>query len=259
MGVLPPASALFTMHSSPGLETSAVHAKGLVGNCKLNHKDKNLGAEVEVNVSSAGDAGSTNAKLTFTNLFAGGKVAVSADANPNAKVETTYGKDFFAGTLTLGSNFAGKNKLDASGAIGYDDVAVGGAVSCCLASGAVKDYNVGAEYSQKDFVASLVTSNQGNDITTSFFQKVSGGFSLGTKLNIEESGNRTLTVGSDYALDKSTTIKKSLSSNGILNVAVSHVLANPALKLNVAAQFDALGGDISKANKMGVCVTMGDF
>lgn len=187
-------------------------------------------------------------------------MSVSGNAVPSATVEATYAKDFFSGTLNFGSNFAGKNVVNASGALGFDGVAVGGAAQFCLASGCAKDYNVGAEYTQKDLTATLVTSNKGEDITTSFFQKISSTFSVGTRLNIEgEAGSRTLAVGSEYALDANTTVKKSLDSNGIVNVAVSHTLANPAAKVNVAAQFDALSSDCCKANKFGVCITLGDF
>jgi hypothetical protein len=243
------------------IETSANQGKdGLAGNCKINHKDKELGGEVEFNVSTAGNAGATNAKITFDKLIPNGKVSVSGNANPSATVEATYAKDFFAGTLNASSNFNGKQGLNASGALGFDGVAVGGTASCCLASGSVKDYSFGAEYSQKDLTASLVTTNKGEDATTSFFQKLSNTFSIGTRLTIEgEAGTRTLAVGGEYRLDSATTVKKSLNSNGICNVAVTHVLTNPALKLNVAGQFDVLSSDCLKANKMGVCVTLGDF
>lgn len=243
------------------IETSANQGKdGLAGACKINHKDKELGGEVEFNVSTAGNAGATNAKITFDKLIPSGKLSISGNANPSASVEATYAKDFFAGTLNASSNFSGKQGLNATGALGFDGVAVGGTASCCLASGTVKDYNFGAEYSQKDLTASLVTSNKGDDITTSFFQKLSNSFSIGTRLNIEgEAGTRTLAVGSQYQLDGATTVKNSLDSNGICNVAVTHVLTNPALKLNVAGQFDVLSSDCLKANKMGVCITMGDF
>jgi hypothetical protein len=242
------------------IETTATHSNGIAGNLKINHKDKDLGAEVEVNVNSAGKADATNAKITFDKLIPSGKLAVSGNASPSANVEATYGKDFFAGLLNFGTDFADKNKVCASGAIGFDGVAVGGAAAFCLKAGAVSDYNVGAEYTQKDLTASLVTSNKGDDITTSFFQKVNNNFSLGTRLNIEGNvGTRTLAVGSEYKLDSATTLKKSLDSNGVCNVSVAHVLTNPAAKVNVAAQFDALGSDFLKANKMGVCVSLGDF
>lgn len=83
---------------------------------------------------------------------------------------------------------------------------------------------------------------------------------MGTRLTIEgEASSRSLTVGCEYALDDATTWKNSFDSNGIANVAVSHVLTNPALKINVAGQFDVLGSDLFKANKMGVCISIGDF
>lgn len=243
-----------------GIETSAVTGKALVGACKITHSDKSLGGDVEVNVSSAGNASATNAKVTFTKLIPSGKLSISGNAAPLATVEATFAKDFFAGILTLKSNLAGKNGLNASGSIGYDGVAVGATAAVCLTAGSVLDYNVGAEYAQKDLIASLVTSNKGDDITTSFFQKISPTFTLGTRLAIESAaGSRTLSVGSEYALDSATTLKTSASSTGIVNTSVSHILASPALKLNLSAQFDALSSDILKANKMGVGVTLGDF
>lgn len=246
--------------SNVTIETSASHNKNLAGNCKITHTDKSLGGTCEVNVSSAGSASDTNAKLTFDKLIPSGKLSVSGNAAPSATVETTYAKDFFAGTFNLSSNLAGKHSANASGALGFDNVAVGGAAAFCCTSGTVKNYNVGAEYSAKDLTASMVTSNKTEDITTSFFQKLSSSFAVGTRLNIEgEAGSRTLAVGSDYVLDKSTNVKTSFDSNGIVNVNVCHILANPAAKVNVAAQFDALSSDVFKANKFGIGVTVGDF
>lgn len=65
------------------IETSAVHAKGVEGACKINHKDKELGGEVEVNVSSTGACSATNAKITFDKLIPSGKLSVSGNASPS--------------------------------------------------------------------------------------------------------------------------------------------------------------------------------
>jgi hypothetical protein len=243
------------------IETSAVNGKELVGNCKITHSDKNLNADLEVNVSTGGCASATNAKVTLNKLIPKvNKLSVSGNADSAVTLEAIYSHDFFAGSLTVSRNKDGKTKLKKSGAIGYDGVAVGGDFSCDLADPSKFDFNCGAEYAQKDFIASLVTSNQGDDVTTSFFQKVSPGFTLGTKLVIEsEAGKRSLTVGSEYAMDKSTTLKTSINSGGVINASVAHILANPACKLNISAQFDALGGDVLKANKMGVGITVGEF
>lgn len=243
------------------IETSAVNGKELIGNCKITHSDKKLGADLEVNVSTGNSNSATNAKVTLNKFVPKiNKLSISGNADSAVTLEAVYAQDFFAGSLTVCHGKDGKNTLKKSGAIGYDGVAVGADFSCDLADPSKFDFNCGAEYAQKDFIASLVTSNQGDDVTTSFYQKVGPNFTLGTKLVIEsENAVRYLTVGSEYAMDKSTTLKTSINSSGCINASVAHILANPACKLNISAQFDALSGDVLKANKMGVGITVGEF
>jgi hypothetical protein len=237
------------------IESSACSGKSLTGNLKASQKGTKLGADAEIN---CGTTGNCSAKLTFGNLIPNGKLTTSINQDCNWNNEVAFSQDFFTGLFKFNTNFSGKMGFSAAGAIGYDNVAVGGTVSGSDAG--IKDYNCGAEYSNGNLIAAMMTSDQGDNISCSFFQKISKGFSVGTQLAIQsEAGTRTLTVGSDYALDSVTNLKTTANSNGCVKAAVSHVLANPGCKINVSAEFDALSSDVLKANKMGVSFTLGDF
>ena len=59
-------------------------------------------------------------------------------------------------------------------------------------------------------------------------------------------------------LDAKTTVKSKLDSNGALSGVVEHKLSDPALKVNVAAEFDATSSDLA-AKKFGLGLVFGDF
>jgi hypothetical protein len=238
------------------LESGGSHAKGLVGYTKANWKDDYLG-DVEVEAHSCGLA---KGQFKLANVADGVNLTVSGCAAGSLNLEANYVQDCVSATAKAGHNLnKGSTSLSASAVFGFDGVSVGGQVDLD-ASGSPKDYNVGAQYAAKDLVAALVTSNKGDDITISFHQKVSCCYSMGASMLVKpESGSRAYTFGTDYCLDKNTSIKAKAGSCGTVGVAVSHKLADPKVKLGISAQFNALSDDIFKAQKFGICMNFGEF
>jgi hypothetical protein len=238
------------------LESGGVHSKGLVGYTKANWTDDYLG-DVEVEAHSCGLA---KGQFKLNNVADGVNLTVSGAASGCVGLEANYAQENIAATLKAGHNLnKGCTSVSASAVLGFDGVSVGGQVDLD-ASGSPKDYNVGAQYSAKDLVAAMVTSNKGDDITVSFHQKVSCCTSLGASMLVKpESGSRAYTFGTDYSLDKNTGIKVKAGSCGTVGVAVSHTLADPKVKLGISAQFNALSDDIFKAQKFGICLNFGEF
>lgn len=235
------------------VETGGYQAKGLTGYSKVNFTDKTLG-DVELEAHSCGV---TKGQLKFKNVTDGVDATIAASAK-DLSAETTYNKGSLACQAKVTHGFAKSNTgLAASAVLGVDDVSVGANVNlCCANPNSPKDYNVGAEYAQKDLIASLVTSNQGNDITASYFQKVSDDLVLGSSMLVKpDAGSRLMTFGGEYSLDEATTLKAKADSNGIVGTSITHTLAKPALKFCVSAQFDALSSDVLSAQKLGVSLT----
>jgi hypothetical protein len=238
------------------LESGGEKAKSFSGYTKANWKDDFLG-DVEVEAHSTGVA---KAKTKFSKVTDGVDVTVSGTACGQVGLEATYVKDFLSAVASANHNVSkGSTAVSASGVIGFDGVFVGGAVDVD-GSGSVKNYNCGAEYATKDLTASLVTSNKGEDITVSFFQKLSATTSLGAAMLVKaESSSRLYTFGAERSLDKSTTLKAKADSAGKVGLAISHVLADPKLKLGLSSEFDATSSDAFKAQKFGVSLNFGDF
>jgi hypothetical protein len=148
--------------------------------------------------------------------------------------------------------------IDITAVLGMEGVSVGGAGT--IKGGALADYNLGAEYAQKDLVASLVTSNKGENITASYYQSLSKTTQLGSSMLVQpEAGTRLFAFGCNYALDGNTTLRSKIDSNGIVGESITHKVANPNMLLTVSAQFDALGSEPMVAQKFGLSISLGDF
>jgi hypothetical protein len=247
--------------NSVKIESGGYQAKGLAGYTKANWTDASLGAfEVE-----AHSTGSARAKLTCKKI-SNVAVVLEGNAEGNLSVEATTNADVAGSAVALGFQTKhnlnkGSTSINASAVFGHDGVSVG--VNCDFDAAnpaSPTDYNVGAEFTQKDLTATIVTSNQGNDITASYFQTVCGGLVLGSSLAVKpDSGSRLFTFGGDYTLDKATTLKFKTDSNGIVGTALTHTLADPSCKVLASAQFDSLSADVFSPQKFGLSLSFGDF
>jgi hypothetical protein len=240
------------------LESGGYQCKGLVGYTKANFNMDYFG-DVEIEVHSSGLA---KKQFKLNNVTDGVNVTVAATGCGKLTVDSTYEKDMIAATFAAAHNLSkGSTDLSASAVFGMDGVSVGGSVNMSASNmGSPTDYNMGAEYKQSDLTASIVTSNKGEDLTASYFQKVCGKMQLGASMLVQpEAGTRLFTFGTNYVLDNATTIKAKADSCGIVATSVTHTLANPNMKLCVSSQFDALSSDCFSAQKFGVSVNLGEF
>jgi len=242
------------------IETGGYQAKTLTGYTKANWVDSTLGA-FEVEAHSNGDL---RGKLV-AKKFADVGVTVEGVANAastSVSVEGAYTKDSFTVSAKVNDNISkGDTTVNVAAVVGHDGVAVGGSVDVNAANPtAPTDYNIGAECSQKDLVVSVVTSNQLNDITVSYFQTISNRLGLGSSLVVKpDSGSRLFTFGGEFGLDKFTSLKFKADSNGIVGAAVTHILSNPSVKLQASSQFDTQSSDVFSPQKFGLSLSFGDF
>jgi hypothetical protein len=232
------------------LESGGYQGKGFTGYTKANWTDSRLG-DIEVEAHSCGVA---KGQFKKKGVMDGMDVTVAGGASYDLSVESVYSKDSVAATFKVAHNL-NKSATNASlnAVVGIDGVSVGAAVELNAADPASPtDYNLGAEYAQKDLVASLITSSKGADLTASYYQNVSRDLQLGGSMLIKpDAGSRLFTFGGEYKLDSATTVKAKADSTGTVCTAVTHNLAKPALKLCLSAQFDALGSDPLAAQKFG--------
>jgi hypothetical protein len=238
------------------LETGGYQAKGLTGYTKANWTDRYLG-DIEVEAHSSGTA---KGQFKLKNVASSGaNTLVSGDASGSITAENTYETDKLAATLKVTHNVnKSATAIDITAVLGMEGVSVGGAGT--IKGGALADYNLGAEYAQKDLVASLVTSNKGENITASYYQSISKTTQLGSSMLVQpEAGTRLFAFGVNYALDGNTTLRSKIDSNGVVGESITHKVANPNMLLTVSAQFDALGSEPMVAQKFGLSISLGDF
>lgn len=209
--------------------------------------------ELELN-----SAGAAKGSLTLEKLADNVEVKISGDVKGSGSVEGKYKRDFFSGLLNLG--FARNTTLTGAGAIGSDGLTIGGSFVLDLTAGAgdVDDFSVGIEYQQPDLTTSVLATNKLDKFQLSWFQKVSKDAVLGASFGIvPDKKERTLTVGTEYNLDPNCILKGKADSKGIVSVAVEQIVAEPRLRLGVAASFDA--NQNFDSSSFGINVALGDF
>jgi len=238
------------------LENGGYHNKGLIGYTKANWKDDFLG-DIEVEINSGGLA---KGQVKMCKIVDGVDLTLNGAACGATSLEAVYKQSNINATSKLCHNFSKScTGLAASATVSVDSISVGGDISLD-ASGKPKDYNVGAEYAQKDLVAALVTANKGSALTLSVYHKWCSDVNVAATMLVKpDDGTRLYSLGTEYALDKSTGIKAKFDSKGIVGTAITHTLASPALKLCASSEFNALGDDITKAQKFGLSLHLGEF
>lgn len=182
------------------------------------------------------------------------------------QAEAEYSQEYFSGSVGVRTNQQ-KTLLDVVGAVGYDNLSVGGKVVVDTASkSAPQDWNVGAQYEGADYVASAVTEKKRSLVNLSYFQSVGRGQTIGASALFGlVKPTRALTIGTDYTVDPDTTVRayaKVEAGKDSVTVAtnVEHRLLHPNALLGVSAEF-AVGaaGASTTTKQLGVSLTFGDY
>jgi hypothetical protein len=247
------------VQSDLALETSTTSdEKGnWSGSVKATYKNKDFG-NVETEVDTRGTA---SAEITATKLANNTSVIVKATEKGTARVSAEYKQENLAGAVGIDWSKA-NTSADASVAAGLDGFAVGGEGKYDATKSDFSSYNAGAEYSAKDFTASVKTDKKFEAILASYFHNVNTGRAGKTQVGAQFGADFTkktqvLTIGTEHDVDAATTLKGKVDSEGGVAGAVEHRLANPAVKINAAALFNRNSG--FTAQQFGVGFTFGDF
>jgi len=178
---------------------------------------------------------------------------------PVGSVDAEYGQANVAAQVVLKSNL-GKHKVDASVTIGADGLSAGGQITLDASSGVhVAESNVGVEYTQADVTGSLFTEKNRSVLNLALYQKPTLNQIIGAqfKYNLEKK-SRALTLGGEHRIDVDTSVRGKVDlPTGDVAAVVEHRLNNPALLLQIAAQFATKPVLVSQ--KLGITVSFGDF
>jgi len=248
-------------------------ANNLTGNLKVAYKKETFG-EATGELSTGGPA---KVELKLKKLQPGLTVTLTGDTAPafaaadpknkftstTAKASVQYARDFFAGTAAVETGFGAVNVLTGSGVIGFEGLSVGGEIKYDTnKSSDVEDYNVGAEYTDKDFTATLKTAKFGNDLTGSYIHKVSGDLQVAGQFNTKLDGkldDASAGLASEYKVDANTTVKLRGDTKKVVALAVEHRLANPRLAVGFASSWSLTGFSAPNPKDFGVSLNFGDY
>ena len=211
----------------------------------------------------------SKAEFSFRNLPAGltltttaaGKDKDKAFAGPVGALEATYRQENVATALKAKSD-GSVHKVEANVSAGWAGISIGGVVALDASNGAdVTETNVGLEYEQDDYIASMYTEKNLSTATAAYFQRLTPSHVLAAQFsyNIQTRADRKLVVGSEYRIDADTTMKvKAELPSGDVHTHVEHRLANPRILLGVASAFNIKSQKLA-ADKIGLNLTVGEF
>jgi voltage-dependent anion channel protein 2 len=252
--------------------TAKIYKDQISGATKASYSDRNWGeAEAEVDAGT----GKLWGKVVLTELLRNARFTFNAGLDPTSrsiKGEIEYVKDSVAasGSVLLGDEGQGLSAVtEGSLVVGFDGLSVGGQAKLNLRhpSNPLQDYNVGAQWERKDFVATLLTEFQGDVIRASWFHRVSRDQNLGVELisddfdklsKATDPRRRVVSIASDFQVDPVTVVKARANNYGEVAAVVEHRLSNPRVLLSAAAQFKASGSSKIAPEKFGVTVSLGD-
>lgn len=268
---------------SPGLSVKTVHTTstgvkfessgktasgGHEGTIKGSYKD--TWGSVEGSLCTTGSA---SGKVKFTQLMDNLTVTASGNqkprADPAAKVEALFAQDFFSAKGTVEATQSGA-KLEGMASIGTDGLSVGVIAQGAMKFGelkkdepafSIKEVNLGVDYKQKEYGASLKTASNAEDVNLSYWQKISPAHQLGASFNYKSdisNPTRALTVGSEYRIDADTLIKIKAGTNAKVGAALQYTVKDPSLLLGVSAEFDATNYSF-RGDKFGLNLSFGEF
>jgi len=142
--------------------------------------------------------------------------------------------------------------------VGGTGVSVAGQTKVGLTGGELLEYNVGAEYGHGPSTFTLSTAKKFESLIASYFVKAVPSVDLGVTVDASlPTGVGTLAVGSEYRLDRDTTLKVKADTDRLVSTSVEHRLFNPMLRMGVASEIDVKSG--LEANRFGLSLTLGDF
>jgi voltage-dependent anion channel protein 2 len=260
--------------------TAKIYKDQISGATKALYFDRTWG-EVEGEVDAG--TGKVWGKVVLTKLLRNARFIFNAGLDPTSKDplvkdghsikgEVEYVKDAIAasGAVLVGDDGKGLTAVtEGSVVVGFDGLSVGGQAKLNLhhPSNPIQDYNVGAQYERKDFVATLLTEFQGDVIRLSWFHRVSRDQNLGVELisddfdklaKASDPRRRVVAVATDFQVDPVTLVKARANNYGEVAAVVEHRLSNPNVLVGAAAQFKASGSSKFAPEKFGVTVSLGD-
>jgi len=186
-------------------------------------------------------------------------VKLTGELDQTVNFDVGFSREHFAGSagLTLKQNDI---FLDESISLAYEGLSIGSALKYNLNTATIKDIDFGTQFTQPDFTVALKAQENQQKITASYIHTVNPDVVVGGAFTFNfnpKSPSNVMSLVSSYSLDRDTSAKFKLSSNGFLTGAWEQRVFNPKLKFNAAAEY-ALKNQSAVPEKFGFGFTFGD-
>ncbi|OAY61454.1 mitochondrial outer membrane protein porin of 36 kDa [Manihot esculenta] len=243
-----------TTYTSTGVAiTSSGTKKGelFLADVSSQFKNKNITTDVKVD---------TNSNL-FTTITvdepAPGLKSIFSFRVPDqrsGKVELQYQHEYAGISTSIG--LTAKPIVNFSGVIGNNVIALGTDLSFDTATGNFTKLNAGLSYTNADIITSLTLNDKGDTLNASYYHTVSPltNTAVGAELTHSFSSNeKTLSIGTQHALDPLTTVKARVNNYGRASALIQHEW-RPKSLFTISGEVDTRA--IEKSAKIGLALAL---
>ncbi|XP_061355749.1 outer plastidial membrane protein porin-like [Gastrolobium bilobum] len=239
-----------TTYSPTGVAiTSSGTKKGelFVADVNTQLKNKNVTTDIKVDTDS-----NLFTTVTVHEPAPGLKTIVSFKVpdQRSGKVEVQYLHDYAGISTSVG--LTANPIVNFSGVIGTNVLALGTDLSFDTKVGELTKFNAGLNFTKDDLVASLTVNDKGDTVNASYYHVVNllTNTAVGAEATHRFSTNeKTLTLGTQHALDPLTTIKARVNNFGKANALIQHEW-RPKSFFTISGEVDTKA--IEKSAKVGL-------
>jgi voltage-dependent anion channel protein 2 len=167
--------------------------------------------------------------------------------------------DYKADSVTCKTSFDPlKNDFSAASTFAISDLTLGGSVDYCTRMRSVQKYGVACQFVQPDFTvaASCKDSKGAKSVAASYYHNVSRDMQLGVALEraLGKKKDVNIEFGCAYKLDKDTSCKAKVDSNGFLSASYKQQISN-LTQLTLCTSVDTVNLSNSKP-KLGLALNI---
>jgi len=253
----------FTMSSGLTMENRT----NLSGDTTMEYEDDTFNVEVNMNVNGEKEDENTTIKCTANQLTKGLDVSLGFNVCLDMTAELTYVHDSFAvNAKVLADAWRKKTCFSANGAFTLNNFAAGLNASFDLIKQEPDTIDIGLQYQQKPHTASVLLKKlhkNSKQFDLGYHVTPLDDVAVAALVNVKEvtNGDETnfepkATLGVDYSVNPTTTLKAKVDTCKNFSYAVEQKLSNPALKMNFA---HTMNGSCFTTKDWGFGLTFGNY
>mmetsp|Transcript_3729 Transcript_3729/g.6547 ORF Transcript_3729/g.6547 Transcript_3729/m.6547 type:complete len:275 (+) Transcript_3729:93-917(+) len=221
----------------------------IIGDLAVSSKQGSVGVAVKVDTSSK-----VTADVSLDNAITKGLKIVVRGTYPEPQV-LSISEEYRHELFTATASFDSRKILSGSAVVGLDSLSIGGQVEYDVNKGAATKYDTGIQFTKPDFSISALLRSKSNEIATLYVHNLSSSQAIAAEFVHKRSTNSNLlTLGTVYKLDKTSSLKSKIDTEGVASVSYSQEL-RPGVTGVLASSFNMKSYD-KDAHKIGLSLVV---